>query len=517
MLKTITISMITMLFSSIASFSIASPDVWMPDHGYALFLRNNTNETFKITLQERYAAGGGCVRTEGDYTYPQGVTPYVIPPGEVVEVLNVNDPDCRTGETKWLFTLEDNNENTVDQYDLQLCGNGALAIDALGWNNAYKSESLTFGTSTIDVALFGRDSLHASGAYITLGEDFFGTIGPTADSDNGDKITVVSYNTYLGTPSKPDKCTRAFEMIEVLSTLDTDVLVLNEMNTWDNDCYDAFQLASYLWEGQPTATLIIDTDYAGGDDGMGSSPQGSGVFPYISQFVSGVPENNSDGYENESGGTVILSKYPLQMMINQTFTSLGSSAEKGYIAVKITKTDQDYYIIATHTQAGQTTDTIDIKKSQLAQIGAYLDTNPFDPDARVIIAGDLNTPGYEYYSDNSCWDAYFPYLLDASIPVQSNILYDKSVDESRNFYNNQATHIDWILYATNNEYRSFSEPPSEANYYNFPVRKTDFKWAELSDHYATTATFTYGQICPEPPPCEESARVVVIPLLKKCP
>jgi endonuclease/exonuclease/phosphatase family metal-dependent hydrolase len=366
--------------------------------------------------------------------------------------------------------------------------------------------SLDFCGTWVPTTLFGRDSYYESGAYITLGADPFSGLGPTRNASDPNQLTVTSYNTYLGTNSKPERCERAKAMARVLEQLDTDVLVLEEMNLREADCFDGVELAAYLWTGDMTSTNddhIENDGYARSLSGSGSSPNGddkyapaNGAFPYISQFVSGIPVN---GFEHETGGTVILSKYPVTMIANRTYDDRSTLEQKGFIVARIRKSvvgagSRDYYIVATHTDAdaGYRTQQIQELSVSMAQMAA---SSQIPAGARVILAGDLNTTAKKgelsplavdvQYSASSIPESYGQQTLTGYYPY--------SRDSRVNFYHNTGSTgtIDWVLpMSVLTPAYDFADP-SSFSWYVLPIRDTRFKFAELSDHFAVTGRFVY--------------------------
>ncbi|WP_224240228.1 endonuclease/exonuclease/phosphatase family protein [Hyalangium gracile] len=476
-------------------------DAWIPDHGHASFFRNNSTSDFTIQAISQIASTSGCTTSGTDYHYTSGTANVAVSAGDMVEVLNVDDTaNCLKSGDKWRFMLARNGCATT--HEIQISGDGSLSANGGAFSSTGVDKLLSFCGVPVVVNLFGRDSYKESGVYVTIGTNSFSERGPTRDASNIHTLTVTSYNTFLGTGSKPERCDRSESLATVLEQLDTDVLVLQEMNLREADCFDGLELAAYLWTGNRTSTgddHIENDSYANSKSGTGSSPNGdskyagaNGAFPYISQFVSGIAVN---GNEEETGGVVILSKYPLTMIENRTYAERNSDEEKGFIAVKVTKSSggasQDYYLVATHTSSN-----ISVCKEQLAEMASYLNTTSEIPDgARVILAGDLNSNGktgeFTGLGVNVQYTGTFP--LESYGHQTGTQYYPYSRDSRLDFYHNNGSMetIDWVqpmsAPTTGHDYAD----PASFSWYVFPIRDTGFKFADLSDHFAVTGQFTY--------------------------
>ncbi len=479
----------------------AADDAWVPAHGHATFIRNNSLSGFTIQSISQVSATSGCSVAGADFQYTNQTANVPLGAADVIEVLNVDDvTNCLKSGDKWRFIVA--KDGCTITHAFEVSGNGSLSVDSSPFYSTDMNVALDYCGTRVIANLFGRGSYHESGVYITLGADKFSDLGPTRDTSNAHKLTVTSYNTYLGTESKPEHCERAAKLAEALPSLNVDVLVLEEMNLRQADCFDGLELAAYLWTGDLTSTNnehIENDSYARSLSGTGSSPNGdtkysaaNGAFPYISQFVSGIAVN---GDENETGGVVILSKYPITMLENRTYNDRGTSEQKGFITVKVTKTaggvSQDYYIVATHPSA-----TASYREKQLAELATYLNTTfDFPSGARVIVAGDLNTQGKSgelaslgvdvQYTTDGVTERYGQQTLTQYFPY--------SRDNQVNFYHppDSNSTIDWVLPVINRSWPYGVTAPSSFSWYVMPVRNTSFKFADLSDHLAVTGQFTY--------------------------
>jgi endonuclease/exonuclease/phosphatase family metal-dependent hydrolase len=484
-----------LMATAIAGASLSLPatawadDAWSPDYGYAAFVRNNTTSAFRIQQVSQTSSGTGCTTVDTDYTFTNGTSNIEITGGGMMAVVDLVDTtNCAKSANVWRLILAKNGCSTT--HSIEIRGDGSLAADGGSFTSSSTDKSLNFCGTTHTVNLFGRPSFYESGVYVTIGTDPHGKLGPVSDPLDVHKLSVTSYNAFLGTDSKPERCDRAAALASALETLDTDVLVLEEMNLREAGCFDGLELAAHLWTGSEDESSIEDDDYACSASGSGSSPYGGGAFPYISQFVSGITVNDNEYF---TGGVVILSKYPVTMVENNTYDRLHNKEEKGFIVVKITKDDgdveQDYYIVATHTSA-----ETDYLPDQLEELASYLDTTSEIPDdARVILAGDLNTNGQAGELEDLGVDIQYLSATDTHVGQTGTQYYPHSRDSSVNFYHNNGSleTIDWVQpmseATTGHDYAD----PTTFNWHVFPVRDTSFKFADLSDHFAVTATFSY--------------------------
>ena len=489
--------------STPASAPSNATDTWDPGtDDYGIFVRNNTTTDYALSSISVVSTASSCSSSE--YKFPEG-TSVTASASKVVEPVNVDSSDCRTSSSKWKFTLTKAG-CSASSYTFQVRGDGAISDNnGTTFYSVGTTVSKSFCGVNLNVNMYGRSSLYESGLYITLGTNEYGQLEPTRDPSNANKLAVVAYNTYMGTNSKPEECDRSEYMKSVLANLDTDVLVLSEMNLRESGCFDGMELAAYLWTGDDSADgddwIELDAyDYADSTDGSGSSPNGNtlysgadGAFPYISQWVSGIAV---DGKEWQTGGDVILSKYPLEMLENDTYSDVsGDEEQKGFITAKITKTaggqSKDYYIIATHTYKSGTT-----RDNQIAEIETYLATTTDIPSgARVIVTGDMNTNGQAGELDELG-------IAARGYPNQINTnYYPYSRDSTINFYHNDGSQetIDWVQPSVcGNDFT----PPSSFDWYVLPMRSVSFKFAELSDHFAVAGLFTWANSGTPPTACD---------------
>lgn len=462
-------------------------DIWKPywEHEHAVYFRNNKLTEFQITSAQRSSSSSGCSTSEYDFVNGTSVS---IPASRVVEVLNVDSADCRNSSNVWKFNLT-KSDCTGTTYPIYVRGDGRVSTDGATFASSSTNTSLNFCGSSVAVNLYGRGSFYATGVYITIGADSFGELGPSRDASNENKLTVTSYNTYLGTDTKPERCERAEALKTALASIGSDVLVLEEMNLRESGCTDGLELAAYLWTGDGTETgddILENNSYANSQSGTGTSPQKAGAFPYISQFVSGIAV---DGDENETGGVVILSKYPVTMIKNVTFGHRRTAEQKGFLVAKVTKGTKDYYVVATHPdwKSGYRDD-------QIGDIEGYLTTTGDIPaNARVILAGDLNTDGKSGQLAGLGVDVGYAGATNTYANQTNTQYFPVSRYSPVDFYKccTGNENIDWVQPMVSvNPARSFTAP-SSFSWYVHPVRDVNFRFAELSDHFAVTGMFTY--------------------------
>lgn len=464
-------------------------DIWKPywEHEHSVYFRNNKLTDFQITSAQRSSSSSGCSTSEYDFVNGTSVS---IPASRVVEVLNVDSGDCRNSSNVWKFNLTQSSCSGTT-YSLYVRGDGRVSTNGTTFASSSTNTSLSFCGSSVTVNLQGRGSFYGTGVYITIGADSFGDLGPSRDASSENKLTVTSYNTYLGTDSKPERCERAEALKSALSSINSDVLVLEEMNLRESGCTDGLELAAYLWTGDGTEAgddALENNSYANSTSGTGTSPQKAGVFPYISQFVSGIAVN---GDESETGGVVILSKYPVTMIKNSTFpgSHRKTAEQKGFLVAKVTKGTKDYYVVATHPDA-----TSSYRDDQIGDIRSYLTTTGDIPaSARVILAGDLNTDGKDGELANIGVSLGYASATNTYASQTNTQYFALSRYSPVNFYKccKGNENIDWVQPMSSvNPARSFTAP-SSFSWYVHPVRDVNFKFTELSDHFAVTGMFTY--------------------------
>lgn len=489
-------------------WNTTSPDdYWVAPVDNSLYVRNNSKYDYEVVTIKK-VSNNQVIASSID-----------LPKGQITHILNYVSI---SNKTKWEIEIKRKNSGSFD------------FIFSTDFDHPFPSG---YGEDKISGKTYGEvtygdiiqiKTLWQSSAILTIGDDYFGERGPTR-SENPNEITVTSYNVFLGTDSKPEICDRGKHLREALAAMETDVLVLQEMNLRETNCSDGLELAAYLWsgdEGSDNEDEITDDPYAGAGGsyvedavpnaewalkgGSKMSPKKNGAFPYISQFTSGLPMIGING-ESRTGGGVILSKYPLELIDNITFGSLkyigGLEEQKGFLVVRINKNGQDYYILNAHTQKSG---DLGIQNDQMRQIRNYLRNlqSSIPSCSRVIIAGDFNSDlrvntifqnnmstssddevgGFQYFEYDNDEDTYF------ADKRAGHITFYNPKDPSPDANGSYGRQIDWVLYARQPNF----EKPKSGSAHAFPVRNIKSKFVDLSDHLGVTATYKYSQLeCPE--------------------
>jgi hypothetical protein len=184
------------------------------------------------------------------------------------------------------------------------------------------------------------------------------------------------------------------------------------------------------------------------------------------------------------------------------------SEEKGFIVVKIIKNAKTYFIINTHTQAGKSTNET-TRKAQLDEIATWIsDNKSILAGHRVILGGDLNTAldsdAKSSEGINTYFTTYDPTTFgswsgDTIMSKQTNtVYYPFSRDNRKNFYANSTDEaspgevftIDWLIPILSKGGTNFTTPTSY-QWWVHPMRYVPFTYADLSDHFAVSAVFSY--------------------------
>ena len=331
---------------------------------------------------------------------------------------------------------------------------------------------------------------------------------PPDTSDDPGHLNVMSYNTYLllGPSSafgKQDYCERADRIATYGPRIfaNVDILVLQELASQDTCTPDAEQLATGEF-------LCCGPDKP---------------FRDRTSLLNGEPLVNGDLGPSETGGVVIMSRYPdslhgshvAQVDYEDSPWSLGHDDEvhyifrssvgecsgidctmdKGFLRVKFTKpaqgpdgpVSQDYYIIGTHLQADAGAADRNARSAQFNAIRGHIAALP--SDVPILIAGDLNTEHDEI--DPMHW------ALNAHSGTWQGPLY-----ASENYQVNYYAHLqhdsidysfaryDWVL-ASNH-----GPAPASFDWRYLTIRDLTWGRADLSDHEAVLAEIQV----PEPSP-----------------
>jgi endonuclease/exonuclease/phosphatase family metal-dependent hydrolase len=481
---------------------------WTAPMDYALYIRNNTLGPFYFDFIKIYKATTAyCPASYIKYPLGDGSSSDItLAPGSMTAILDL-DKDEYVSRAQDETYCENNTWN-FSFYEWYQFFSNTIKIS----HNAYFSDG-KFSNTTAEalkdygfevlgdnsVYYYGRDYFRDTGAYVTIGTDYFGELGPIRTSSTDNTLTLTTYNAMLKDGTTGDACERGGHLQKVLSAINTDVLLLQEMAYHSQYCStDAHDLIAYLWTGVGEAGMFSNDSYARGDNGQGVSPKKNGVFPYVSQMVEGYA---ADYDEEKTGGAIILSKYPLSMIANERFTGTGDegSGQKGYIIVKITKNNRDYYIVNTHLSSG----SADARRDQFSQIKEKLYTLP--TGARVIFGGDLNS-GLNPAAEDTSWEnpgfsSYAPEDKFGGVTgswimsMQTNTAYYQySRDASKNFYGSlsERKNIDWVVPVEKKMDGSGNFTlPTSYKWWVHPMRYVPFKFADTSEHFGVSAVFGY--------------------------
>jgi endonuclease/exonuclease/phosphatase family metal-dependent hydrolase len=495
--------LVGLIFTALLAASGSPPAMatWVDRNGgYTLYIRNNSLNYWYLDYIGRYTVESDCDINEHYYHYGTGSTnDIVISPGAMVPILTINGSDCREDSDIWNFQLYRWTGTTKTTFNTVYFANGKFKMADPGYHSSFQSTSFTYGSS-YPVVYMGQDQLYSQGAYVTIGNNYFGSLGPTRTSSTDNTLTVTTSNAHMADPdgSRDDQCERGKWFQALLKSLNTDVLLLQEMNYHSQYCStDAHDLISYLWTGTANETFANDS-YAKGDNGQGVSPQMGGMFPYVSQMVEGV---SADYDEDKTGGSIILSKYPVSMIYNERWTGGADVGEgqKGFIIIKVTKNSKDYYILNTHLSCCDAA----ARREQFSQIAEKLNTLP--TDVRVIVGGDLNS-GLNPAAEDPSWlnenfSSYAPedkfggatgsWIMSQQIYTA---YYQYSRDAGINFFGNlsERKNIDWAVPVQKKLDGSGNfTMPTSYRWWVHPMRYPAYKYGEMSDHFAVSAVFGY--------------------------
>ncbi|MCQ4084887.1 sphingomyelin phosphodiesterase [Streptomyces sp. RB6PN25] len=240
--------------------------------------------------------------------------------------------------------------------------------------------------------------------------------------------------------------------------------------------------------------------------------------PVVGQVCSGGGWNGISGDCSNSpfminGGTMILSKYPIDaqyahVFSNSTTGTWDYNANKGADLAEIDKNGVKTWVVGTHLQADQSgTSTDTTQATRLAQLGEIHSwvNGIAGASAPVLIGGDLNV---EYYGGQSRGD-----YTNAESAV-GGVLGTPATDPSQTLTTIDCPVSAWCQYMAGVESfpTDLSDDVDYLGYLNAPGRPvpdglptvgTDFDpqagWAQgqtdtyaPSDHYPVQATFTLG-------------------------
>ena len=197
-----------------------------------------------------------------------------------------------------------------------------------------------------------------------------------------------------------------------------------------------------------------------------------------------------------SGGVVIVSKFPLDIIEEQAFGSIcardDSLADKGFLYVKF-QTDDGLAvnIFATHTQAWDEPKCKIARCGQIGKLREFIVEKDIPENEVVLIVGDLNVPreDKEYEDMLALLNSFNPNQTDLENPSFnhiSNVLASKGPSSG-----GTSTTVDYILVSKEHVQPTefFAEVlPLKANKsYDYKGRTLD----DLSDHYPVFGKFVF--------------------------
>jgi endonuclease/exonuclease/phosphatase family metal-dependent hydrolase len=438
-----------------------------PGGSTCVYLRNSTQSVISFNAQKYYDSDNEMALGD-DYWFP--VPPSDLYPGEGAMVLEIDDFQEIFNDTVAAFRGSLSIDGTTLSSLFVLAGvdwvTGGVSYSTAthagdSWHDpdSHRQVTRTFGGTPFQIHA-RRDG---SDIVFTV-HDPVGMLGFVPDAaPSASELTIVNFNTFLLLgPSalvvaKPDYCERAEQIVSALSTMNVDVVVLNEIASRDFLCpVDAY-------------TLVVDHLAGPGRP-----------FPYRSEFLNGPPSEGLLG-PTSTGGVVMLSKHPIATVHHHEFADgSGEDAlmQKGFLHARVTKTvagqSRVYNVIGTHLQAGGGSAEVTVRRAQRAAMATYIQGLPTNQP--ILISGDLNTSPGEipgFLSELNATHAGFDDL----------VLYSSAGDQS--YYNEGGgSRLDWIVYSLR------GRAPISMYWRYLPMRVTHsdhYPAGDLSDHEAVYA------------------------------
>lgn len=492
------------------------------------WIRNDTNETITVSPWQIYQDSGDL---NDDY-WRGGDT--VIPPGELRVVVGLDNDgwgvanyDTVRGKSNIQIGSKPAGTFLYMEADIWagIVGDFEYSLNGSAWVDGFAEE--TRNIAGTDYKFTVADKWNYARAvfdvFFTISSQTTnqGNMGylPPDTKDDPFRLNVMNYNTYLllgptATSGKLDYCERAQRIADNASRIfaNVDILVMEELASQDTCTPDAEDLADEEF-------LCCGTDKP---------------FRDRTLLLNGNPLVNGPAGPSETGGVVIMSRYPnslagnVRAMADYTDTASSFSDEdevhyifredngecfgkdpigvgsgvadclmdKGFLRVKFTKSvtlpgktiSQDYYIIGTHSQAEKNAESKAARTKQYKAIAAYADALP--EDVPIIIVGDLNTEQDEINSMYTTLNAASevpPYYNSRKGPLRFSenyyanyyaLLQHESNDGKRD-------NFDWILYSEH------GLKPSQFNWRYLSIRDKTWGRGDLSDHEAVLAEFEF--------------------------
>ncbi|MEV6115212.1 sphingomyelin phosphodiesterase [Streptomyces sp. NPDC052109] len=218
-----------------------------------------------------------------------------------------------------------------------------------------------------------------------------GYAAPAASAGTGTTLSVFAWNVDLGTPivdtTQNEKAAQRTPAIEsIIRKHNADVVVLDE----DFNNTSTADITSKLADLYPYHTPVVGQTCSGGG-------------------WTGISGDCSNSWFVINGGTMILSKYPINaqyahVFSNSTYGTWDYHANKGAALVQIDKGGVKGWVVGTHLQADESdtsTDTTQATRlAQLKEIRSWVD-GIAGSSGPVLIGGDMNV---EYYGGQSRGD-----------------------------------------------------------------------------------------------------------------
>ncbi|HTA28546.1 MAG TPA: sphingomyelin phosphodiesterase [Bacteroidia bacterium] len=278
------------------------------------------------------------------------------------------------------------------------------------------------------------------------------------NQSKGGQLKIITWNIYM-LPHlfvHTGQAERAKEIADTLKNVDADVIVFEE--AFDNK-----------------ARNIIRNNL-------------KAYFPY----ESGDPGKKS--MWKTSCGVWIISKVPIDVVKQIYYKEANGSdrlATKGAILVEGQKDGFCFQLVGTHLQSDLNSgkNVQPIRDKQYAELKKQL-LEPYSlENIPQFVAGDFNT----IHDDSCCYNHMVGTLKFTPCPLEGDKCY--SYDYTKNDLvigtNNKPQLIDYILY---------SAPPQQAISGSMQIvvfsKKWDIRHKDLSDHFAVSGIFSYGESNP---------------------
>ncbi|MBF0299267.1 MAG: sphingomyelin phosphodiesterase [Oligoflexia bacterium] len=277
---------------------------------------------------------------------------------------------------------------------------------------------------------------------------------PKNDIENGNKLFVLTYNTYgIFTQKTRDIQKRFSALPEAIDGLGgEDILIFNE-----------------AFKNKPRQKLVEKL---------------KNKYPYITKVID-APLNK----KLMNGGVFIASKWKIEKTDQLIYENCGFPdcfSAKGVQYIKIIKKGYPYHIFATHINYDGHPE---IRMKQLKELKNFVTSKKIPKDEAVIIGGDLNIDinrfPYDYQRMLDTIDCSKPelqgyrYSNDTAINLRARLVADEKVEQCR---------YDYIL-----AQKGHIDPISASNEVRICKSSSDSIWDswEISDHFPVQGIFTF--------------------------